>query len=312
MDKPREPDVYLNVRVDQIHEDEENPNIRGPNVGSIADLKDSVAIHGIEEPLWVRPRVRDGKRAYWHLFLLDGRRRLACARALDLHEVPVIIKDVDGDQAIELMLAKDMQKKQPPIVIDKEGQVVGGLCWAFHREFNAGKRQIDIAVARGVPSDTVGAFIALYDDSVDMKKAVANGRVAITVYSLMKHQPTGFKAYILTKKSISARVVRKEMKEWPVTEARLKREERAELDAILEDANTPIQTELFEEEPEAEEEPGEEVTAASILHEVERALHGVGEMYLQDTDLFLLRSLVDVIEEIESYYEDDGGLEDGL
>ena len=306
MDKQREPDVYLNVRVDNIYEDGEHPNMRGPNVGPIADLKDSIAIHGMQRPLWVRP-----SHTHRRLYLLDGRRRLTCAKALGLQEVPVIIKDVDGDQAIELMLAADMQEKQPPIVIDKEGQVIGGLCWAFYREFKRGKRKIDIAVARGVPSDTVGAFIALHDDSLEMKKAVARGRVGITVYSLMKNQPGGFKSYMLTKKNISGRAVRKEIKEWPVTEARLIREEKAVLDSILDDANTKVEDTplVFGVEEPVEEDPETEVTAASMLHLVEKALQEIGEMQLKQTDLYLLRGLIDVIEEIESYYEDGGGLD---
>ena len=128
------------------------------------------------------------------------------------------------------MLTADMREKQPHVVVDADGEVVGGLCWAFHYELEQGKRQIDIAAARGVTADVIGAYNALFSDLPEMKKAVASGRLAITVYSLIKHSPEPFKKYLLSKKKLSARTVRKEIREWPVTEAKLARASAREVD----------------------------------------------------------------------------------
>lgn len=214
----RKKDLFLNVRVNQVLEDPDVPNMRGPVIGDTTELQESIKIRGIEEPLWVRA----GREPDTY-YLIDGHRRLAAARIIELEKCPVLLKDIEADQGVELMLTADMREKQPHVVVDDSGEVVGGLCWAFHYELEQGKRQIDIAAARGVTADVIGAYNALYSDTIDMKRAVASGRLAITVYSLLKHADSAFKKYILSKKKLSARTVRKEISEWPITQAKLER-----------------------------------------------------------------------------------------
>lgn len=212
----RKKDIFLNVQVEKIIEDPDVPNIRGPLVGDTVELQESIKIRGVEEPLWVRP----GREGFY--YLIDGHRRLAAVRIIGLNEIPVLIKDIEPSQGIELMLTADMREKQPHIVLDKNGRVVGGLCWAFHYEIEGGKRQIDIAAARGVTADVVGAYNSLYEDLTEVKQAVANGRLAITVYSLFKHSSWEFKTYLMSRKKLSARSVRKEIRDWPITKGKLR------------------------------------------------------------------------------------------
>ncbi|KKM01695.1 hypothetical protein LCGC14_1791860 [marine sediment metagenome] len=212
----RKKDVFLNVQVKKIIDDPDVPNIRGPLVGDTIELQASIKIRGVEEPLWVRP----GHEKFY--YLIDGHRRLAAARIVGLKEIPVLVKDIGPAQGVELMLTADMREKQPHIVLGESGRVVGGLCWAFHYELGQGKRQIDIAAARGVTADVVGAYNSLYDDLTEVKQAVANGRLAITVYSLFKHADWEFKIYLMARKKLSARSVRKEISDWPTTKKKLK------------------------------------------------------------------------------------------
>lgn len=214
----RKKDVFLNVRVEKILDDPDVPNIRGPLIGDTVELQESIKIRGVEEPLWVR--VFFGQAGFY--YLIDGHRRLAAAKIIGLKEIPVLVKDVGPAQGVELMLTADMREKQPHIVLGESGVVVGGLCWAFHYEIEQGKRQIDVAAARGVTADVVGAYNSLFTDLTEVKKAVANGRLAITVYSLFKHSSWEFKTYLMARKKLSARSVRKEIRDWPITKEKMK------------------------------------------------------------------------------------------
>lgn len=70
----------------------------------IADLADSIRVHGILQPLVVR-RAGDGYE------LIAGERRLRAAQAADWRQVPVQIRDVDDRQMAELAIVENVQRK---------------------------------------------------------------------------------------------------------------------------------------------------------------------------------------------------------
>ncbi len=288
--------LILNVQVEDIILD---VNIRGPLVGDTTELQESMRQRGIEDPLWVRPAAYgkdaediDDEGPYY--ILIDGRRRLTAAKAIGLEEVPCLLKVVDEEEAIDLMLTADMRKKQPPIVLDKEDNVVGGLCWAFYRQVAAGKEMKNIGVSRGVRSDIVGAYVSLHDDLPELRRAVSSGRLGMTVYSLCKHQEPDFKRYLLTRKALSARVVRKEMKEWPVTKARLEREAEIEkkLEDVPEEKKEIVRSELEEQSQEPKFEPK---PAAVLLNETMVNIRLLVLQDLEPTDIFILQSIHDLV-----------------
>src|SRR6185437_106845 len=67
-------------------------SIYGDPEAEIADLIDGVRVHGVLVPLVVCPG-----RSGWEV--LSGHRRLACARALGLAEVPCEVRDLRGRAA---------------------------------------------------------------------------------------------------------------------------------------------------------------------------------------------------------------------
>lgn len=288
MDTDRQPDIHLNVQVVNLIESATTPNMRGPEVGDTVDLQASIREYGIEDPLWIcKSEIPD------KFYLIEGRRRLAAARRIGLEEVPCLLKDVPESSVIDLMLTADMRKKQAPIVLDADDNVVGGLCWAFYRQVEAGRRKIDIALARGVPTDTVGAYCALYEDFPEMKRAVARGRIAITVYALMKHSVPEFKAYILRKKgNITARVIRTAIKEWPYI--------KYEIDQRMEEAPAAPEIEEFDsvgEEPERVVPPPDVPTAALLNQAIQNMLI-ISERDLEPVDGILIDKLMDILEEV--------------
>ena len=72
----------------------------------LADLTSSIAARGILQPLIVRPRAH-GEAAYE---IVAGERRWRAAQAAQLHEVPVIIRDLDDTAALEMAIVENIQR----------------------------------------------------------------------------------------------------------------------------------------------------------------------------------------------------------
>ncbi len=72
---------------------------------ALADLADSIAQHGVLQPLLVRP-MPDGSYQ-----LVAGERRFRASRMAGLTEVPVTIRDMDEQEAAELALIENLQRE---------------------------------------------------------------------------------------------------------------------------------------------------------------------------------------------------------
>jgi ParB family chromosome partitioning protein len=81
-----------------------NPNQPRQVMGDLSELMASIAEKGIIEPLIVRQR---GGRFQ----IVAGERRYQAAVQLGLREVPVVIRDVDDGEVIELALVENLQRK---------------------------------------------------------------------------------------------------------------------------------------------------------------------------------------------------------
>lgn len=72
---------------------------------ALSDLAESIAQHGVLQPLLVRP-MSDGSYQ-----LVAGERRWRAARMAGLTEVPVIVRDMSDQQAAELALIENLQRE---------------------------------------------------------------------------------------------------------------------------------------------------------------------------------------------------------
>lgn len=89
------------LAIDQI---DPNPNQPRQVMGDLSELMASVSEKGILEPIIVRQR---GARFQ----IVAGERRYQAAVQLGLNEVPVVIRDVDDNEVIELALIENLQRK---------------------------------------------------------------------------------------------------------------------------------------------------------------------------------------------------------
>lgn len=95
------------LRVDQLQAGKYQPRTKMDDV-AIAALAESIAQQGIMQPLLVRP-VASG--ASHEFEVIAGERRLRAAMKVGLTDVPVIIKDVDDEQAAIMALIENIQRE---------------------------------------------------------------------------------------------------------------------------------------------------------------------------------------------------------
>ena len=81
-----------------------NPDQPRQLMGDLSELKASIAEKGIIEPLVVRQR---GARFQ----IIAGERRYQAASQLGLRELPVVLRDVDDREIIEIALIENIQRK---------------------------------------------------------------------------------------------------------------------------------------------------------------------------------------------------------
>ena len=91
-------------RIVPIEHVDPNPDQPRQVMGDLSELKASIAEKGIIEPLIVRQR---GSRYQ----IVAGERRYQAASQLGLRELPVVIRDVDDNEIIEVALIENLQRK---------------------------------------------------------------------------------------------------------------------------------------------------------------------------------------------------------
>jgi ParB family chromosome partitioning protein len=89
------------VKIDEI---DPNPNQPRQVMGDLSELMASIAEKGIIEPIIVRQR---GGRFQ----IVAGERRYQAAVQVGLRDIPIVIREVDDDEIIEIALIENIQRK---------------------------------------------------------------------------------------------------------------------------------------------------------------------------------------------------------
>jgi ParB family chromosome partitioning protein len=105
-------------RMVPIDEIDPNPNQPRQVMGDLSELIASIAEKGIIEPLIVRQR---GSRFQ----IVAGERRYQASVQLGLRELPVIVRDVDETEMLELALIENLQRKD--LTPFEESEALHGL-----------------------------------------------------------------------------------------------------------------------------------------------------------------------------------------
>jgi ParB family transcriptional regulator, chromosome partitioning protein len=105
-----------------------NPNQPRQVMGDLSELMASIAEKGIIEPIVVRQR---GRRFQ----IVAGERRYQAAVQVGLREIPVVIRDVDDDEIIEIALIENLQRKDLTAFEEAEAlQSLAARCGYTHED----------------------------------------------------------------------------------------------------------------------------------------------------------------------------------
>lgn len=91
------------VPIEQVRSNSNNPR-RSFNVAELEELANSISEHGIVQPILVRTTGDDRYE------LIAGERRWRAAQRAGLHEVPIVIRNVDDRVALELAIIENVQR----------------------------------------------------------------------------------------------------------------------------------------------------------------------------------------------------------
>ncbi len=86
---------------------------------ALEELADSIKVHGIIQPILVRPH----KSIPDHFEIIAGERRWRAAQKAQLHEVPVVIRDLDDSTALQIALIENLQRQDLNAVEEAKGYV---------------------------------------------------------------------------------------------------------------------------------------------------------------------------------------------
>jgi ParB family chromosome partitioning protein len=137
------------IPIDQI---DPNPDQPRQVMGDLSELMASIAEKGILEPLVVRQR---GSRFQ----IVAGERRYQAAVQVGLRELPVVVRDVDDTEVVELALIENLQRKD--LTPFEEAEALHGLavrCGYTHQDLarRLGKSRTSITESlalQGMPEE---------------------------------------------------------------------------------------------------------------------------------------------------------------
>jgi ParB family chromosome partitioning protein len=92
------------IRMIPIEKIDPNPQQARSEMGDIKDLMSSIQEKGILEPIIVRPR-------YGRYEIIAGERRFIASKKIGLKEIPCIEKNVEDNEAMEIALIENLQRK---------------------------------------------------------------------------------------------------------------------------------------------------------------------------------------------------------
>lgn len=126
----------------------------------LAELSESIKIHGIIQPLLVRERDAQYQ-------LIAGERRLRAAKLAGLHEVPVVVKDLTDQSMMEIALVENLQRENLNPIEEAE---------AYHRLMNEFQlTQDELAKKVGKSRSAIANILRLLNLPIELQKDLSSG-----------------------------------------------------------------------------------------------------------------------------------------
>ena len=126
---------------------------------ALKELSDSIAMHGIIQPLLVRPLSDGGYQ------LIAGERRWRASRMAGLTQVPVVVREMTDMEAMELALIENLQREDLNPIEEAEGYKLLMDTYSFTQEQAAEK----VGKSRPAVANAM-RLLVLPQDVLDMVK----------------------------------------------------------------------------------------------------------------------------------------------
>lgn len=168
----------------------------------LLELSESIKEKGILEPLIVR-KVADGYE------LIVGERRWRAAQKAGLKEVPVLVKEAEGREVLELSLIENLQREDLNPIEEAE---------SFKHLMEEGISQEELAKRIGKDRTTISNTLRLLKLPSDVKNQLLQNRItsghARAILSLEDKEKQKKFCALIIKKSLSVRAAEALAKRW--------------------------------------------------------------------------------------------------
>ena len=104
----------VTLKISEIEPNKDQPRTEFDDK-ALSELAESIALHGVLQPLLVRPLMYGGYQ------IVAGERRYRASRMAGLTEVPVVIRELDDRETMELALIENLQRENLTPVEEAKG-----------------------------------------------------------------------------------------------------------------------------------------------------------------------------------------------
>ena len=164
----------------------------------LSELKESIRAHGIIQPLIVR--VVDGKHE-----LIAGERRWRASKSIGLKTVPLIIREAEDSEVLEMALIENLQRQDLTPIEEAQGYV------RLVKEFKM--KQDEIAKRVGKSRASVANAMRLLDLHPDIQSLVAAAKITVghakAILSLKDHESQLVVSQNIQQKGLTVRAAEK-------------------------------------------------------------------------------------------------------
>lgn len=145
---------------------------------ALEELASSIASHGILQPLLVRPVGGEGRYQ-----LIAGERRLRAARLAGLSEVPVLVRDLDDNEALIVTLLENLQREDLNPIEEAKGLE------ALKDAMNVSVEQLAETLGQG--RSTIAHSLRLLRLEQSIQDDLAAGRISTSHAKALSAMPHG-------------------------------------------------------------------------------------------------------------------------
>lgn len=175
--------IAIELRLSEIEPNKDQPRVHFDE-DALQELAESIQTHGLLQPIVVRPMLGGTYQ------IVAGERRWRACRIAGLTSVPVIVKELDDKQTMELALIENLQRRDLNPVEEANGYS------RLLKEFSL--TQDEVAERVGKSRSAVTNALRLLNLPEDMLNALAEGKIssgharALLAFSDASAQQTAF------------------------------------------------------------------------------------------------------------------------